>query len=283
MTTLRMTLAFGILLLSTPTLDAAKTGYARSDNFTVLTPQFATAQEANAYAQEILYSAEHLRRRIACEWLGEELPQSVGRTVVTVSWNLDRDAGLTWVIDDPRRRYHALYLATSPELAIGSTLAHEMVHVVLATRFPHPNRLPAFLEEAIASQFDDNVRQQERQQQLLTFMRTHKWPRLEDVLNAKNIAATDTQAYAASVSVVSLLLARDPDKQKLFAFGLHGTKSGWDAALQQYYDIPSVHQLQSLWQGQKVSATVFASGKAWRQTNANDGTIRPGKRAEATE
>ncbi len=251
MTAFRIALGVWILMLSAPILDAAtstKSGYAKSDNFTVLTPRQATAQEANAYAQEILRSAEQMRCQIAREWLGAELPQRQGRTIVTVSWELNRDAGLTWVIDDPRRRYHTLYLATSPELALGSTLAHEMVHVVLATRFPPPHRLPAWLEEGIASQYDDSSRQQERRQQAITFIRTRQWPPLEDVLAAKNIPATDTEAYTAAVAITSLLLARDRDKQKLFAFGQYGNKNGWDAALRKFYGIPSVRHLQTLWQ-----------------------------------
>ncbi len=251
MTFARTALGVWILLSSFAPLhafDSAKSGYAKSDNFTVLTPKQATAQEADQYATAVLQTAELQRREIAREWLGQELPPTRGRTIVTVSFAADRDAGLTWAIDDPRRKYHALYLSTSPDLALGSTLAHEMVHVVLATQFPHPNRLPAWLEEGIASQYDDGDRKHERQQQLATFIRTRTWPPITDILSAKSIPATDTQAYTLAAAVTAMLLARDGDKQKLLAFGQYGNNRGWDIALQEYYGIAGVDQLQKLCQ-----------------------------------
>ena len=53
-----------------------------------------------------------------------------------MSFSEEQDAGLTWAKDNPRRKYHTLYLTTTPDRALGSTLAHEMVHVVLATAIP---------------------------------------------------------------------------------------------------------------------------------------------------
>jgi hypothetical protein len=234
------------MFLPTARLHAA--GFARSDNFQVLTANLSTVQETDRYAAEVLRCAEWWRREIAREWLGRELPQSVGTTIINVSFRSDRDAGLTWAKDDPRRRFHVLYLSTSPEAALGTTLAHEMVHVVLATRFPAPNRLPAWLEEGIASRYDDEARQQERRDQITRLLETHNWPRLEDTLNAYNISPSDQQAYTVAASLTNFLLERDGDKQKLFAFSQTGCQRGWDAALQQYYGVSSVNQLQRLWQ-----------------------------------
>lgn len=243
--------AWGCLLVASSYLQAANrtgSGFAKSENFTVLTPKQGNAQEANEYAAEVLENAERLRDKIARHWLGQELPPRQGRTVVTVSFEPERDAGLTWAMDNPNRNYHALYLATSPELALGSTLTHEMVHVVLATRFPHPNRLPAWLEEGIASHYDDGERKQQRREQLDAFTRTRQWPRIGRVLTAENISASDTEAYTVAASLTALLLSRDGDPQTLFAFGQYGKKHGWDAALNKYYRIRTVDQLQTIWQ-----------------------------------
>ena len=173
-------------------------GFAMSDNFTVFTPAYPTQEDAQAYAQEVLRSAEAWRSEIARQWLGEELPPSVGQTTVNVSFSEQRDAGITWAKDDPRRKYHTLYLTTSPDRALGSTLAHEMVHVVLATRFPHPCRLPAWLEEGIASSYDDGPRQATRQQILAWMAKTGNWSDVESILNSQNIAGQDKQTYAVA-------------------------------------------------------------------------------------
>lgn len=258
-----------LLLLSPTILQAAnngQSGFATSDNFTVLTPKQATAEQADAYAKKVLRSAERLRSQIARHWLGQELPPRHGRTIVTVSFKSNRDAGLTWAIDDPRRKYHSLYLATSPDLAVGTTLTHELVHVVLATRFPHPNRLPTWLEEGIASHYDDDVRKQQRQRQLSVFMQTGDWPQIAAVFNARNIPANDTEAYTVAASVTALLLSQDGNTQRLFAFAQHGKKHGWNAALQKYYDIPTVSQLQSIWQCSVSSVPPTDTKTAWDMT-----------------
>ena len=45
--------------------DSGMSGFAKSQNFTVLTPKQTTAQEANDYASEVLHTAEQLRSEIA--------------------------------------------------------------------------------------------------------------------------------------------------------------------------------------------------------------------------
>lgn len=240
--------AAGVVLLLTLTAQLHAAGFAKSDNFQILTPDLSSRRETDQYAAEVLRHAELWRSEIAREWLGRELPQGVGHTIINVSFSVDRDAGLTWAKDDPRRRSHVLYLSTAPELAIGATLAHEMAHVVLATRFPHPHRLPAWLEEGIASRYDDEARRQERVNLLTWLLETRNWPRIEDVLNASNIAASDRQSYLVAASLTNFFLERNNDKHKLFEFAHSGCEYGWDVALSRHYAIADVDQLQRLWQ-----------------------------------
>jgi hypothetical protein len=234
-----------VVLAVASRVDAA--GFAMSDNFTVFTPSYPTQQDAQAYAREVLQSAEVWRREIARQWLGEELPPSVGQTIVNVSFSEQQDAGLTWAKDDPRRRYHTLYLTTTPDRALGSTLAHEMVHVVLATRFPHPQRLPAWLEEGVASSYDDGPRQTTRQRILSWIAKTGNWPDAESLLNSPNMATRDKTAYATASSMTEFLLTRG-DKRTLLEFGQYANQAGWDAALNKYYRLNGTAALQRNWQ-----------------------------------
>lgn len=236
-----------VLFVLLPVADLVAAGLATSDNFLVLTASLASPQQDSQYAEAVLFNAESLRKEIAREWLGEELPPSVGKTTVNVAFSDQRDAGLTWAKDDPRRQRHMLYLTTSPEKALGSTLAHEMVHVVFATRFPHPNGVAAWLEEGIASKYDDPDRQATRDQILSWAVKTGNWPRLETVLDAQAIPATEKEMYAVAASLTDFFLARG-DKATLIAFGLSGRKRGWDPALQEHYRLRDVQELQVAWQ-----------------------------------
>jgi hypothetical protein len=225
--------------------DAA--GFAMSDNFTVFTPSYPTRQDAEAYAREVLESAESWRREIARQWLGEELPPSVGQTTINVSFSDEKDTGLTWAKDNPQRKYHTLYLTTTPDRALGSTLAHEMVHAVLATQFPHPNRLAAWIEEGIACRYDDESAQTTRKRILAWIARTDNWPDVASLLHSPTIASRDKVAYATAASLTEFLLTRR-DKRTLLEFGQHANKAGWDAALSKYYRIDSTADLQRSWQ-----------------------------------
>ncbi|MCA9184749.1 MAG: hypothetical protein R3E01_27915 [Pirellulaceae bacterium] len=222
-------------------------GYAHNENFDVYTPAQSAPDAAREYSRQVLAAAEKYRREIAVEWLGQELPPSVGRTVINIRFDEQRDHGLTWAIGQSRRRTHTLYLATSPELAAGSTLAHEMTHVVLATRFAGDKRLPAWLEEGIASHYDDDSRNARRRNLLRWFVETGNWPRLPLVLQSENIAADDAESYAVACSVKDYLLTQG-DKGQLIEFGQQAVAAGWENALQTCYNIRGADRLQSEWQ-----------------------------------
>jgi hypothetical protein len=245
MRTMRLVCCLLAALVLTARVDAA--GFAMSDNFTVFTPPIPTQQDAEAYAHEVLQSAEAWRRAIAKEWLSEELPPSVGQTTINVSFSEEKDSGLTWAKDNPQRKFHTLYLTTTPDRALGSTMAHEMVHVVLATQYPHPHRLAAWLEEGIACRYDDGPGKATRKRIVSWIVKTGNWPDLEELLNSPTIASRDKAAYAAAASLTEFLLTRG-DKRTLLEFGQHAGKAGWDAALRQYYRINSAADLQRSWQ-----------------------------------
>ena len=227
--------------------NANAAGYVHNENFIIYTPSDTSAEVSHQFANRVLAKAEEYRKQIAKEWVGQKLPPSVGRTVINVKLSDAEDKGLTWAIDDPRRTLHTIYLTTSRERAIGSTLKHEITHVVLATQFPHPNRLPAWLEEGIASRYDDDARIATRQSILNWYARTRNWPKLQRVLTADRIIDDDKTAYAVSSSLVNYLLTR-ADKAELLRFGHAGARHGWKQALAKHYQIEGVEQLQQSWQ-----------------------------------
>ena len=78
----------------------------------------------------------------------------------------------------PGRRFtgeHRVWLTTSKRRALGSTLAHEITHLVLNARFS--DGMPAWANEGIASLRDDAGRSAERQKILRRFARRNEWPR----------------------------------------------------------------------------------------------------------
>jgi hypothetical protein len=214
-------------------------GFARSHNFVILAPDDATAQA-------VLEKAEAYRASIAREWLGEELPQGMGPAAITVIVSSTEDEGLTWAMDAPDRRFHRVWLTTSIERALGSTLEHEITHVIFASH-AHPNRLPAWAEEGVASLKDDPERHAIRRRILAGFGVQQRWPNLRTLFDAASISHSDQGSYAASSSVMEYLTSFG-DKTTVVPFAVDGRRLGWDAALRRYYGLRSVEQLQVVWQ-----------------------------------
>jgi hypothetical protein len=222
-------------------------GYAYSDNFIVHTPDYQSQAADIKFAELVLRQAESFRREFAREWLGSELPSGAGETVITVAISDSEDRGLTWAKDHPDRKLHSIYLKTSQQKAAGSTLHHEIAHTVLATQFPHPNRLPSWVEEGIASHYDDEARRAARNQHIRFWLRTGQPPRLVQIMEIADLRSFDETSYAAATSLVSFLLTKG-NEQKLLRFAVDGQRHGWPSALQLHYRINGYSDLQTQWQ-----------------------------------
>jgi len=226
-------------------------GYASDENFIVLAAERQTADMVLAAAAEFADEA-------ARKWLGKTEFVAERRTWITVELTVDEDQGLFWPIDDPRRKLHKLWIATSPERAVGSTLRHEMTHVVFATQLS--TRLPAWANEGAASRCDEHDRAARRNEIMRACVDQRRWPSLESLFATPRISIDDETSYATAASVTEHLIARS-DERSFIEFALAGERLGWDAALMQYYNIPSLDVLQTQWQAwtaQRVRRPVVA-------------------------
>jgi hypothetical protein len=212
-------------------------GLAHNENFIVLAPD-------QLLADEVLAKANTYRVELAKELFGKELPAGAGRTIIDVSLPKDKEFALTWPIDSPQRECHKMWLTATEENAVGPTLRHEMVHVLLATRFP--NQLPKWLDEGLASRQDDAARIRIRRQLMDSCAGSGNWPNLKEILDRQLIGADDQKAYSVVSSMVDYLLSRG-DMATLLKFGVAQKARGWDAALEQHYHIATLRQLQQGW------------------------------------
>jgi len=227
-----------VLVGAAPLLCEAS-GLVRSDNFVVGGPN-------EEIARAVLNRAEELRREIAIRWLGEELPPSVGPTIIHVQISESEEVNLAWVIDDRRRNYHTVWLKTTEKQATGGALAHELCHAILATRFPDP--IPAWINEGIACQQDDEGRKTTRRRIINWYAKTGNWPSLPKLFIQKQLDTLDQASYATAESLVSFLLTRG-NREKLLSCLIESKKVGWAEALHITYHINSVDELETAWRG----------------------------------
>lgn len=243
-----------LLLLSALCVVQA-TPIERPTDATVHSVNFVVTAPSRELAEAVLQRAEQLRESLATNWLGEPLPPSVGQSIIRVKLSDVEDRGLAWVADTPARLSHIVWLTTSRERALGGTLAHELTHVVLATRYP--GQLPSWANEGAAAPADDQDRQDARHSLLQWYVTTGNWPALSNILLAESIPATDTSKYAVAASLTQFLLDRQNDRPKMLEFARAGRTSGWDAALRKFYGIRSVDELETAWRAwvtQRINA-----------------------------
>jgi hypothetical protein len=214
-------------------------GLAHNADFVVLAPD-------QPLADAVLAKAASLRSEIAREWLGEELPPSVARVAIHVEiTDTNEDRGLFWPIDSPERTLHKIWITTSRDAAVGSALAHEMVHACLAARYGR--RLPAWCDEGAASLSDDAERAATRARILQWFASTGNWPELTTIFAAKTISSDDQAQYAVAASVTEYLLTK-ASRAAFLRFAVDAQAQGCDAALATHYRIRGVTELQGEWQ-----------------------------------
>jgi len=221
-----------------PSAAAYAAGTARSDNFTVIAP-------SAEFAQAVADQAEKFRKQAALDWLGRELPGGQARTVISVTISADKDDGLTWPRDRPEQNFHQVWLTTSRQQALGTTLNHEVLHTVLAT-ITFPEFLAPWANEGIASQVDDNARKQSRLQVAAGWATADRWPQLQSLFSTARITHDDTEAYAAAASITQFLVSQE-GKSKVIEFAKAGRQGDWNQAARDCYHVRDVADLQARW------------------------------------
>lgn len=194
--------------------------------------------DSSRLAQDVASCAESMRRQVALDWLGTELPAVERRTDIYVEENPQRSYARV-LIDSARNR---IWISGSREQITGSLLRHEVAHTVLASRFG--SSMPVWANEGIASRYDNAVRKAVRRRKLESFSELDSWPSLQQLMTSP---VRSQWAYAASVSVTDFLVARG-GRAKFLDFVELADEQGWNQALTSKYGIRSVAQLQTEWQ-----------------------------------
>ena len=237
-------------------------GTARSENFTIL------AAADDDFAELVLAAAETHRREIALAWLGHELPAGSENTIIRVEVTDSVDVGLAMLQTQTTSLRNQIWLNTSPKRASGSTLAHEIAHVVLGSRFD--GRMPVWAAEGVSCQYDDATRIQRRRQLLCHFARTERWPSTSRLLECDSIAPADEASYTVAASLTEYLLTL-ADRSTFLTFVVDGKNDGWEIALRRHYQIESVSDLDVNWR--RWARTTAVTPQPIAARNGHDGWV----------
>ncbi len=228
-----------ILILSRPVAaEDAPAGEMLTLNFTIqnLEPDV---------ARQVGKKAEKLRKQIARDWLGVEMPVREDRCPIQVTIHVGRNAGVSqFVYGGGKVVRQSMRVEGTLEAVLAGVLPHEMTHIVLAHAVGH--QVPRWADEGAACLAEDEESRRQREQRQKEALEGSRLLPLARLFNLREYPADIPAFYAQSCAVAKFLIEKK-DRPTFLAFVREGSESGWDEAAKKHYGCEDVAALEAVW------------------------------------
>jgi hypothetical protein len=225
-----------VLALSIPFLMGASH---RSANFVVEAP-------SPQAAKQVAERAEEVRKSIALEWLGKELPNWTRPCPIKVVLTGGEAGGLTsfgfgkagGVTDQ------SMKLEGRLDRILASALPHEVTHTVLTSAIGGP--LPRWADEGAALLAEDE-RERRRHDGIAANLLAQKTGIPIGALFMAEEYPRDLMGFYGQGYYVTRFLVEIGGRPRFLKFLREGMKQGWDIAIQKHYGLADCHELDRAW------------------------------------
>jgi len=224
-----------------------------TENFVVIAPD-------PAFARKIGNLAERLRRELAVQWLGHELPRWSEKcpVKVTLAQHSGGETSFAFMFNGQQRgepKGWDMKIFGTPERILDSVLPHEITHTIFATHFRRP--LPRWADEGACTTVEDIAEKDKNHGMLIHFL-TSKPSRgipFNRMFTMKDYPRDILPLYAQGYSVAKFLIMEKGRRHFLdyVNAGLEMERPGqelraWNVATQRYYGYQSLSELQVRWE-----------------------------------
>jgi hypothetical protein len=225
---------FWVLLAALCSLGAQH----RTTNFFIHAPNQQIAQQIGQYA-------EHYRREKAIEWLGYEMPPWPQPCPLYVTITMEGPSGAT--------SFHfgqGTILGMKMEIQgpldrlLASVLPHEITHTVFAHHFRQP--VPRWADEGGSVLSEDDLERKRHDKLTRQILNRGQQIPLRRLFALKEYPREVMCLYAQGYSMCDYLVKRG-DRKTFLAFVGHGMRHGWDGAVQSFYGMRNVEELEAAW------------------------------------
>ena len=228
-----------------------------------VTPNFEVEAPTDEIAQKVGAAAEHSRRQLAIEWLGEELPNWFQRCQVRVKVGQIGAGGITTFSFGGGHVFGwDMTVQGSLERILDSVIPHEVSHTIFACHFRRP--LPRWADEGAATLAEEGSEQRRQQKLAEEVLPTTRRIPLRELLQIteypKNMQHVLT-LYAEGYSLADYLVQKG-GKRRFLSFVQDAHESGWDAAFRKHYEETSIEAIEKKW-----SRWVIAGSPSMRQAD----------------
>lgn len=200
-----------------------------------------------ATAARLLTEAEQLRRTLATEWFGTELPTWSERCRIVIDSAPLRMSGATTY------RFHCgdvvdwrMTLRGPLDAILESLLPHEVAHTVLASHFRRP--IPRWADEGLAVQVESAGERRRLREMMQVSLHTERlWP-VASLMQMQEYPADAEQLrklYLQSSCLTDYLL--QAGMGRFVEFLQAGMVRGWEPALREAYGFESFSEVDRCW------------------------------------
>jgi hypothetical protein len=242
-----------ILLAAFASLGAGRPQYsARSQFFLVTAP-------TPELAQEVCQAAETMRRDLAIEWLGHELPP--WRDMCPISVKLDSGAGgaTSFVFQGGMPTQWTMSIQGTHERILDSVLPHEITHTIFATHFGRP--LPRWADEGGATTVEHASEKTKQDHLLVRFLTTDRGIPFNNMFAMRDYPKDILPLYSQGYSLARYFINQGGKRKYVEYIGEGLRTNNWTAATQRYYGFNSLSELQLAWVGWvRQGSPALASG-----------------------
>jgi hypothetical protein len=223
-------------------LQAANAAGYRTRSFLVTAP---TPDLAKAVGD----AAERLRRDLAIEWLGRELPDWVDPCPISVQVGPNLGASgqtsFMFVGDGSQPRGWTMAVRGTPERVLDSVLPHEITHTIFATHFGQ--KLPRWADEGACTTVEHQSERAKQEMLLVQFLTTNRGIAFNEMFRMTEYPADMLPLYAQGFSLARFFIALG-GKQKFVEYVGEGLRTrNWTASTAKFYGIRSLSELQLTW------------------------------------
>lgn len=228
------------------------------------TQYFIVTASSPEYAKEVAEAAERLRKDLALEWLGRELPPWRDSCPIEVV-NDTGAGGVTQFYFDRGQPYGwSMRIQGTRERVLDSVLPHEVTHMVFATHFGRP--LPRWADEG-ACTTTEHVSERQKQERLLnTFLQTRRGIPFNAMFAMTEYPGDVLPLYAQGYSLTRFLISLEGRRRFIQFVGEGLADRRWAAAVKRNYGFADLSDLQLQWNrwvaqgGHPELAAKFRSG-----------------------
>lgn len=211
------------------------------------TPNFIVSARSAAFAKKLGNEAERLRRDLAIEWLGKELPSwsEPCPIRVKVGDHLGAGGATSFMFRGRHPFGWRMSIQGSHERLLDSVLPHEITHTIFATHFGRP--LPRWADEGACTTVEHVSERRTLYRLLIRYLQTERGISFTRMFALTEYPRDVRPLYAQGYSVVKFLLAQGGKKKFVDFLGEGMDERNWAATTQRHYGYRSLRELQDTW------------------------------------